>query len=231
MTMGPPATEETRVNARPQPHEARFDAAFSSCPMIAILRGLVPGEAEAIGDVLVEAGFGMIEVPLNSPDPFDSIARLVRRHGERALIGAGTVTATDEVRELARIGAALAISPHADPEVIRLSREHGLVSVPGVMSATEAFSALRAGAHALKLFPMEIIGGAGVKALRAVLPKGLRLIAVGGVDATTIAPFRAAGCAGFGAGGSLFKPGQGTAEVAANAARLLAALDRCRDGA
>lgn len=231
MTMEPPAAEETRVTARPQPHETRFDAAFCTCPMIAILRGLVPGEAEAIGDALVEAGFGMIEVPLNSPDPFDSIARLVRRHGGRALIGAGTVTAAEEVRELVRIGAALAISPHADPEIIRLSRECGLVSVPGVMSATEAFSALRAGAHALKLFPMEIIGAAGVKALRAVLPKGLRLIAVGGVDATTIAPFHAAGCAGFGVGGSLFKPGQGAAEVAANAARLLAALDRCRDGA
>ncbi|MGL5113791.1 MAG: 2-dehydro-3-deoxy-6-phosphogalactonate aldolase, partial [Beijerinckiaceae bacterium] len=158
-----------------------FDACLAHCPLIAILRGVQPEQAVQIGDALFQAGFRIIEVPLNSPLPFDSIEKLVRTFGDRAIIGAGTVTTVDEVRELARIGARAVISPHADLAVIEATVRAGLVSLPGIMSPTEAFAALKAGAHALKLFPMEVIGAAGVKAMRAVLPKTTRLIAVGGV--------------------------------------------------
>lgn len=204
--------------------DTRFDAAFAACPLVAILRGVKPDEVEAIAEVLVDAGFRIIEVPLNSPDPFDSIARLVARFGANAVIGAGTVTQAGEVAELARIGATIAISPHTDPEVIRATRAAGLVSVPGALSASEAFAAVGAGANALKLFPMEMIGPRGVGALRAVLPKSLRLIAVGGVGAPDFATLRQAGCAGFGLGGSLYKPGMTPDLVARTAAEAFAAL-------
>jgi 2-dehydro-3-deoxyphosphogalactonate aldolase len=204
-------------------HDLRFDQAFASCPMVAILRGLRPEMAEQACDILIGAGFRIIEVPLNSPNPFDSIARMVKRFGDKTVIGAGTVTSVDEVKELRRIGATLAISPHADVEVIHASRQHGLVSIPGILSATEAFAALNAGANALKLFPMEMIDVKGVKALRAVLPKDLRLIAVGGVDLATIPAFRAAGCNGFGLGSSLFKPETSMAELSASATAFIAA--------
>lgn len=206
------------------PSNARFDAAFAACPMIAILRGITPDEAEAVGDVLVEAGFTMIEVPLNSPDPFASIERLARRFGARAMIGAGTVIEPGAIEPLSQAGGCLAISPHMDPDIIARSRAAGLISIPGVLSASEAFAAMRAGAQALKLFPMEMIGAAGVKALRAVLPAGLRLIAVGGVDAASLPRFGAAGCDGFGVGGSLYRPGDRPADVAAKAAGLIEAL-------
>ena len=206
---------------------ARFETAFAVCPLVAILRGLEPREAGAIGEVLVGAGLGLIEVPLNSPDPFASIAALVKRFGDRAMIGAGTVMDAHEVAELQRIGATLVISPHADPDLIRAARTSGLVSVPGILSPTEAFAAIRAGANALKLFPMEIIGHSGVKAMRAVLPRGLRLIAVGGVGPTTLRDLRSAGCDGFGLGSALFKPGmtpeavRGVAEASVAALRAL----------
>lgn len=205
-------------------HQVRFEAAFAACPLIAILRGITPAEAEGVGEVLVAAGFRLIEVPLNSPDPFSSIARLQRKFGAQALIGAGTVTDVAEVAELVRLGAPLVVSPHADAEVIRAARAAGLVSLPGVLSATEAFVALRAGADALKLFPMEMIGADGVKALKAVLPRGTRLIAVGGVTAATIPGLRAAGCAGFGLGGALYKPGLSAAQVGEAARAMVAAL-------
>lgn len=202
----------------------RFDAAFAACPLVAILRGVKPDEVEAIAQALFDAGFRIIEVPLNSPDPFVSIARLVARFGNSAVIGAGTVTQLGEVAELARIGASVAISPHTDPEIIAATRAAGLVSVPGALSASEAFAALKAGANALKLFPMEMIGPRGVGALRAVLPKSLRLIAVGGVGAPDFATLRQAGCAGFGLGGSLYKPGMTPDLVARTAAEAIAAL-------
>jgi 2-dehydro-3-deoxyphosphogalactonate aldolase len=205
------------------PSDAHFDVAFAECPLIAILRGLEPAQAEETGQVLLEAGFRIIEVPLNSPHPFDSISRLVSRFGHQALIGAGTVTQLDEVKELRRIGAAIAVSPHADTEIIRATRQAGMVSMPGILSATEAFAAIKAGANALKLFPMEMIGTSGVKALRAVLPKSLRLVAVGGVDTTNIGSFIAAGCSGFGLGGALFKLGDRSEKVAETAKALIAA--------
>jgi 2-dehydro-3-deoxyphosphogalactonate aldolase len=203
---------------------ARFDAAFAASPLVAILRGVKPEEVEAIGAALVVAGIKIIEVPLNSPDPFDSIARLVRCFGDTAFIGAGTVMTSGEIDELVRIRATLAISPHADPDLIRATRAAGLISMPGILSPTEAFAAIRAGANALKLFPMEMIGVVGVRAMRAVLPRDLRLVAVGGVGPANLAEFRAAGCDGFGLGSSLFKPGMSVEAVGRAAAASVAAI-------
>ncbi len=204
---------------------AAFDAAFEACPLIAILRGIKPAEAGEVGLRLHAAGFRLIEVPLNSPDPFDSIARMIAALGDRAVIGAGTVTSAAEARELARIGARIILSPHFDADVVEATVAAGMVSVPGVMSPTEAYGALKAGAHALKLFPMEIIGAAGVKALRAVLPRDVRTIGVGGIDETNMGALRRAGCNGFGLGSTLYRPGDGPDHVAARAAALLASND------
>ncbi len=200
-----------------------FNAAFETCPLIAILRGIKPAEASGIALRLHAAGFRLIEVPLNSPDPFDSISRIVSVLGDRAIVGAGTVTSAAEVRELAGIGARIVLSPHFDVDVVGATVAAGMVSVPGVMSPTEAYGALKAGAHALKLFPMEIIGASGVKALRAVLPRDVRTIGVGGVDETNMAALRKAGCNGFGLGSTLYKPGDSPDHVAARAAALQAA--------
>lgn len=205
--------------------ERLFRETLKESPFIAVLEGIRPSEVEAIGAVLVESGIRLIEVPLNSPDPFNSIARLVKRFGDAALIGAGTVTQPDDVLELADIGASLVISPHADRAVIEATRKAGLVSLPGIATPTEAFSAIAAGAHALKLFPMEMIGVAGLKAMKAVLPPDMPLIAVGGVGTANIAEFRAAGCAGFGLGSSLYKPGMNPGTVREVARACLAALD------
>lgn len=199
---------------------SRFDAAFASCPLVAILRGVRPDEVVAVAEVLFDRGFRLIEVPLNSPSPFDSIDRLVKAFRGRAMIGAGTVTARAEVEELARIGAEMVISPHTDLDVIKATVQEGLISLPGVLSPSEAFSALAAGAHALKLFPMEIIGANGVKALTAVLPKATRLIGVGGISADNIPALRAAGCAGFGLGSTLYKPGASLEQIDASAERI-----------
>lgn len=163
-------------------HVARFRKVLDERSIIAILRGLQPHEAVGVGEALVAAGIRIIEVPLNSPEPFTSIARLVERFGKAAVIGAGTVQRVDEVEKLARIGAGLVLSPHCDPELIRSTVAAGMVSVPGILTPTEAFAALDAGAHALKLFPMEVMGLAGARALKAVLPAGTCMLAVGGVS-------------------------------------------------
>jgi 2-dehydro-3-deoxyphosphogalactonate aldolase len=207
-------------------HVVRFNEAFEACPLIAILRGVRPDEVLDIGEALLTAGFRIIEVPLNSPSPFESIGMLVERFGDRAVIGAGTVTQHAEIGRLAATGAGLAVSPHSDPGIISATRKAGLAVVPGAMSPTEAFVAFHAGATALKLFPMEMIGASGVKAMRAVLPKELQLIAVGGVEARLMPTLTAAGCAGFGLGGALYKPGDAPARVAEKAAEFIAALDR-----
>ena len=203
----------------------RFDDAFTACPLVAILRGIRPDDVVGIAGVLIDCGFRLIEVPLNSPSPLQSIARLVTHFGERAVIGAGTVTLPQEVRELARIGAEMVVSPNADTAVIGATVEAELVSLPGVLSATEAFGALRAGATALKLFPMEMVGASGVKALAAVLPTGTRMLGVGGISAETIAPLRRAGCAGFGIGSTLFKPGDSIEQVARSAQAMIGAWE------
>lgn len=202
---------------------AALRAALTAMPLIAILRGITPPEAFDVGTALVDAGFRIIEVPLNSPSAFDSIERMKRGLGTRALIGAGTVTTPDEVRRLADVGGDIAVSPHTDPAVIEATCAHGMISAPGVLSPTEAFAALKAGAHALKLFPLEIIGPRGIGALRAVLPDNVTLIGVGGVTSATLPSLRAAGCHAFGTGSSLYRSGMTSSEVRTRATEFVAA--------
>jgi 2-dehydro-3-deoxyphosphogalactonate aldolase len=201
-----------------------FDTAFAQLPLIAILRGVRPDEVEAIGDALVEAGFTLIEVPMNSPDPLDSVARLAKRLAGRAVIGAGTVLTVDGVSAVADAGGTMVISPNANLDVIRATAAAGLTSLPGIATPSEAFAALEAGATALKLFPAEAASPAVVKAMLAVLPKGTRVLPVGGVSPDTMAPWQAAGAAGFGLGSALYKPGMGADEVGERARAFVAAL-------
>ncbi|MFA6117714.1 MAG: 2-dehydro-3-deoxy-6-phosphogalactonate aldolase [Sphingomonas sp.] len=205
-------------------HIAAFDAAFATCPLIAILRGVKPDEVEDVGEALVEAGFTLIEVPMNSPDPLDSVTRLARRFAGRAIIGAGTVLREDQVAAVAAAGGTMIISPNANLRVIAASAAAGLVSLPGIATPSEAFAALEAGATALKLFPAEAASPAVVKAIRAVLPKEARLLPVGGIAPDTMGPWSAAGAAGFGLGSALYKPGMSAAEVGANARAFIQAL-------
>jgi 2-dehydro-3-deoxyphosphogalactonate aldolase len=201
-----------------------FDQARAACPLIAILRGLTPAEAPAIGDALVEAGFTLIEVPLNSPDPYDSIAILAERLQDRALVGAGTVLDVDQVTRVASAGGTLIVSPNTDAAVIGASAAAGLISLPGYYTASEAFAALAAGATGLKLFPADATPPALLKAQRAVLPKMTPVFAVGGITPETIGPWRAAGADGFGLGSHLYSPGKSVADVAHDAAAYIAAL-------
>jgi 2-dehydro-3-deoxyphosphogalactonate aldolase len=193
-------------------------------PLVAILRGLEPERAVAVGEVLVEAGFDIIEVPLNSPDPLTSIAAIVETLGDRALIGAGTVLAEAQVDDLAAIGAQLVVSPNCNPAVIRRTAAHGMASMPGVVTPTEMFAALEAGATGLKIFPAEMVSPAIIKAVRAVLPPQVPVLAVGGINAGNMGEFLAAGASGFGIGGSLFKPGKPLGDIAADARALVAAF-------
>lgn len=190
--------------------------------IIAILRGIRPDEAEAVATALIEAGIERIEVPLNSPEPFDSIARIARRFGDRALIGAGTVLTVEDVARVRAAGGALVVSPDTNPSVIAAAKAAGMLCFPGVMTPTECFAALRAGADGLKLFPASVLGPAGAAAIRAVLPKGTQLLVVGGAGLDTMAEWRAAGVDGFGIGTALYRPGD-SAEVVAVRARALAA--------
>jgi 2-dehydro-3-deoxyphosphogalactonate aldolase len=201
-----------------------FHAYFDACPLIAIIRGVEPAEAEGIGEALFEAGFRIIEVPLNSPQPLDSIRRLAARFGEDALIGAGTVLKPADVTEVADAGGRIVVSPSTDVAVIAATVRAGLVSAPGYFTPSEAFAALGAGAHLLKLFPAEAAPPAVVKAQRAVLPASVPLVAVGGITPDRIAAYRAAGADGFGLGGALYRPGQSPEEVAANARAFVAAV-------
>lgn len=202
---------------------SRADPLAVDPPLVAILRGLAPAEAVPIGEALLAAGFRILEVPLNSPEPFTSIARLAEALGERALIGAGTVLAEGDVARLAAAGGRLCVMPHGDVAIIHAAKRRGLVCLPGVATPTEAFAALAAGADGLKLFPAEALPPAVVRAWRAVLPGGTRLYPVGGITPATMAPYRAAGVAGFGLGSALYRPGMTPAEVGATAAAFLAA--------
>ena len=202
----------------------QFETAFSECPLIAILRGVTPGEAESIGNALVDGGVRIIEVPLNSPDPFDSIARLSARFEGRAVIGAGTVLSVDQVERVRAAGGRLIVSPSTNPAVIGATVAAGLVACPGYFTPSEAFAALDAGAHALKLFPAEAASPAVVRAQRAVLPKQARLIVVGGIGPGDMAPWFAAGADGFGLGSGIYRPGQTPAETLAKAQAYQTAL-------
>jgi 2-dehydro-3-deoxyphosphogalactonate aldolase len=189
------------------------DPHFAALPLIAILRGVRPDEAVAIGETLLDAGFRVIEVPLNSPEPLASIRRLAEAFGDRARIGAGTVLTVEQVRDVAAAGGTLVVSPNANPAVIRATKAAGLWSAPGVATPTEGFAALDAGADVLKLFPAEQLPPAVVKAWRAVLPRDVPLVPVGGVAPETMAAFVSAGAAGFGLGSALYKPGMTPADV------------------
>lgn len=201
-----------------------FAAHFAVCPLIAIIRGVTPDAVEAIGDVLVEAGIRIIEVPLNSPDPLVSIERLARRFGDAALIGAGTVLAVDQVDQVANAGGRIIVSPCVNSQVIAATAAAGMVSAPGYFTPSEAFTALEAGAHVLKLFPAEAASPAVVKAQRAVLPRDVPLVVVGGITPEAMAPYIAAGADGFGLGGALYRPGQTSAAVAAQARAFVVAI-------
>jgi 2-dehydro-3-deoxyphosphogalactonate aldolase len=205
-------------------HVPAFDAAFARCPLIAILRGVKPDEVEGIGDALVDAGFTLIEVPMNSPDPLDSIARLAKRFEGRAMVGAGTVLTEGQVEQVRAVGGTLVISPNANTRVIAATAGAGMISLPGVVTPTEAFAALDAGATALKLFPAEGSSPAILKAMRAVLPKDLRVLPVGGITPDNMDPWRDAGANGFGLGSALYKVGLTAAEVGARAKAFVSAL-------
>lgn len=182
-------------------------ATLDALPLIAILRGLEPDEALAVGEAIVAAGFVCLEVPLNSPRPLESIRRLRDALNGRALVGAGTVLTVDAARAVSDAGGQLIISPNTNSAVIGVAKTLGLLSIPGFFTPSEAFTALDAGADALKLFPAEVAGKAGLKAVRAVLPKEARVYAVGGVDPSSVATWKAAGASGFGIGSAIFKPG------------------------
>jgi 2-dehydro-3-deoxyphosphogalactonate aldolase len=177
-------------------------------PLVAILRGLTPAEAIPVGRALVEAGFRMLEVPLNSPQPLDSIARLAEALGDDILVGAGTVMSTADVEAIAAAGGRLIVMPHADTAVVRAAKAAGLLCVPGVATPTEAFAALAAGADGLKLFPAEQASPAVLKAWRAVLPREVPVLPVGGITPDNMAPWVAAGARGFGIGSALYAPGR-----------------------
>jgi 2-dehydro-3-deoxyphosphogalactonate aldolase len=190
-----------------------LDQALQQLPLVAILRGVKPAEVEGIADALYAEGFRVIEVPLNSPDACDSIVRLARRMPADAVVGAGTVLSVQAVDDVQAAGGKVIVMPHADVEVIRAAKARGLFCVPGAATPTEAFAAVNAGADAVKLFPAELVTPTIVKAMRAVLPKELRLLPVGGITPDTMAPFVKAGAAGFGLGSALYSPGLDAAEV------------------
>jgi len=176
-------------------------------PLIAVLRGISPEEVDNVATALVDAGFRILEVPLNSPRPYDSIRRLAQAHGARCLIGAGTVLRVDDVARVREAGGAVIVMPHADLDVVREAKRQGMVCIPGVATPTEAFAALAAGADALKMFPAESLPPAALRAWRAVLPKDALVFAVGGMKPDNLDPYWEAGASGFGTGSNLYKPG------------------------
>ena len=201
-----------------------FRRYFEECPLIAIIRGVTPAEARDTADALFDAGIRIIEVPLNSPEPFDSIRIIAEAFEGRALVGAGTVLDPADVAKVADAGGRIVVSPNASVPVIEATVAAGLVSSPGYFTPSEAFAAIRAGAHSIKLFPAEAASPNVVKAQKAVLPKGIPLIIVGGVTPQSIPDWRAAGADGFGLGGGLYQPGQDAATTLAKAQAYVAAV-------
>ena len=201
-----------------------YDRHFAQCPLIAIIRGVTPDEALDIGGVLIDGGIRIIEVPLNSPEPLKSVERLASRFGEQVSVGAGTVLNPEQVQQVRDAGGQLIVSPNMNPAVIRATAEAGMVSCPGIFTPTEAFTALEAGAHTLKLFPAEAATPKVVKAMRAVLPRDVPLVVVGGVSPDSIAAWLEAGANGFGLGSGLYKPGQNAADTLTKARAYAAAI-------
>lgn len=201
-----------------------FRAYLAECPLVAIIRGVTSSEVEGIGDALYEGGIRIIEVPLNSPEPLESIKRLAARLGDKALVGAGTVLQPAQVGEVAAAGGRIIVSPNTDAAVITATANAGLVSSPGYFTPSEAFTAIHAGAHVLKLFPAEGATPAVLKAHKAVLPKDVPVLIVGGVQPDTTCPWIEAGAAGFGLGGGIYKPGQSAEETLAKARAYVAGL-------
>ena len=199
---------------------------LDQCPLIAIVRGLTPDAAEAIGDAIYEGGIRIIEVPLNSPDPLESIEKLAKRFGDRMLVGAGTVLDPADVARVQKAGGRLIVSPETNIEVIAASAAAGLVASPGYFTPSEAFSAIRAGAAALKLFPAEGASPALLKAHLAVLPKGMPMMIVGGIKPDNMQPWIEAGATGFGLGSGLYKPGQTAAETVEKTRAYVAGVER-----
>lgn len=208
-----------------------FEDALAECGLIAILRGLDPEEAVAIGEALCAAGIRILEVPLNSPDPFRSIQALAKAAKGRFVVGAGTVTEPQQVDLLHAAGGTLCVSPDCHAPVVARALELGLTPVPGVFTPTEAFSALRAGAKHLKLFPAEAASPSTLKAWRAVLPRTVQVLPVGGIDAGSMTEWVAAGAAGFGIGSSLYKPGLTPQQASSNANQLVSAWTVAKEAA
>lgn len=195
-------------------------------PLVAILRGVTPEEVVPIGEALVDAGFAIIEVPLNSPRPYDSIRRLHDAFGDAILLGAGTVTEVAYVAQVADAGGRLIVMPHSDVAVVRAAKSAGLYCIPGVSTPTEGFAALANGADALKLFPAELLGPAVLRAMRSVFPRETRFLPVGGISPGTMSEYVAAGASGFGLGSALYKPGDDAEAVASSAAAFVDAWKR-----
>ena len=199
---------------------AKFNAHMDALPLVAILRGLKPEEALEVGQAIVNAGFHILEVPLNSPDPLRSIQILAKAF-PNALVGAGTVTTAQQVRDIKAAGGQLIVSPHLDDNVVCEAVNLGLISMPGVATPTEAFRAIALGAHGLKLFPAEMISPSVVKSMRAVLPSHVRLIPVGGIGAHNMADYRQCGASGFGIGSALYAPGKTVEAIGESAAAFV----------
>lgn len=208
-----------------------FDDALAAMPVLAVLRGMPPDEAIAVGEALTAAGISIMEVPLNSPDPYRSIAAQAERFGAERVVGAGTVLHPEEVARVADSGGTLIVSPNLNEEVVRATKRCGLLSVPGVFTPSEAFRALDAGADALKLFPGDGMSPRVVKAMRAVLPRDVRLVVTGGVDADNLGEWLAGGASGVGIGSALYKPGKSAEAVAADARRFAEAARAARAAA
>lgn len=206
-----------------------FQDWLQRCPLVAILRGIRPDEALDVGAALAGAGFCIVEVPLNSPEPYESIARLARHHGDDVLVGAGTVMDADQVARVADAGGRLIVMPHADERVVEAAKRRGLLAVPGFATPTEAFRMIGAGADALKLFPAEANPPKVLKALRAVLPRDMPVLPVGGITPDGMEDYIAAGASGFGLGSALYRPGDTPEKVASAAREFLAALAKRRD--
>lgn len=205
-----------------------FEAALAQCPLIAILRGIQTNEALAVGQTLYEAGFRVIEIPLNSPTPVDSIRALRDGLPEDCVVGAGTVMSPQACTEVAAAGGQIVVMPHSDPEVIRAAKSARMACCPGVATPTEAFAALAVGADVLKMFPAEQLGVPVLKAWRAVMPGTIRLVPVGGITPQNMAPFVAAGASGFGLGSALYKPGKSIADIERDAQAFIRAYAQAR---